>query len=102
MNYELEFGPSGMTISREGLLEWKVPGHMGPAAITESVRVGDSAGELFLHRFGVSLDDAEPLVRIATGPHRASVRMRPTAPTAGSSPFSRLRNCSSGTFPAAR
>jgi WD40 repeat protein len=67
VQYQLAFGPPGMTISERGLIEWKVPRHLGAAECAALVRVRDAAAQECEHRFQVQVEESAPLVSINLG-----------------------------------
>lgn len=61
--YRVEYAPPGLTISEAGLIEWKVPEHLGPAECFIGVRVSDADGKHeAVHRFSIQLDTTPPLL----------------------------------------
>ena len=53
VNYQLEFGPQGMEISKEGKLTWNIPADWAEAETDVAIRITDASGQQCLHSFKV-------------------------------------------------
>jgi WD40 repeat protein len=73
IEYRLEAGPPGLTLSRSGLIEWPVPDHLGPAAVHVRLSVRDTARRSCEHRFTIFVDEGSPLVTIPADMPRSVV-----------------------------
>jgi WD40 repeat protein len=61
VRYDLECAPPGMTISPGGLIEWKVPEHLGLADCSVLVRMRGAGSNTSEHGFRISVEGRNPL-----------------------------------------
>jgi hypothetical protein len=68
ITYRLESGPKGMSITRSGVIVWKVPADLTVPAARVLVTIADGSGQSTLHAFQLRLADANAQRRLDGGP----------------------------------
>jgi WD40 repeat protein len=87
LEYRLDSGPPGMTVSDSGLIEWNVPARLGPASCAVQVTLRNEEGKKLEHRFSVNIVGDGPVVTLKIAPHfGASVFSAESARLASATP----------------
>jgi hypothetical protein len=73
VQYTLEGGPSGASVSTDGLVSWKVPADYAPHDAVLAVRLRDGSGEELSHTIKLS-DGQRPLEPQPRAPFQAAPR----------------------------
>jgi hypothetical protein len=55
---ELQSGPKGMSISKDGLLQWAVPARPTEDHATVIIQISDGSGQTIFHSFGIDLGES--------------------------------------------
>jgi hypothetical protein len=59
VKFELQTGPRGMTVSKDGVVSWIIPpGKIADPKVTVIVQISDASGQTIFHTFNITIGEA--------------------------------------------